>query len=93
MDSLMKSEIFFFIATIAVGVLSVLCAIALYYVLRILNDVKDISRKVRGETVKITDDIEEFREIVKEEGWPGVYQTLKKFISGKGRTHKTNKNV
>ena len=93
MDSLMKSEIFFFIATIAVGVLSVLCAIALYYVLRILNDVKDISRKVRGETVKITDDIEEFREIVKEEGWPGVYQTLKKFISGKGRTHKTKKNV
>ncbi len=93
MDPIMKSEFFFFVATIAVGVLTVLCAVALYYVLRILNDVRDISHKVRGEAVKITDDIEELREIVKEEGWPGVYQTLKKFVSGKGRTRKTKKNA
>ena len=89
----MKSEIFFFVSTIAVFILTVFSAIALYYVLRILNDVRDISRKIKGEAFKITDDIEGFREIVKEDGWPGVYQTLKRFIYGKGRTRKNRKNA
>ncbi|MFH0890905.1 MAG: hypothetical protein V1856_02655 [Candidatus Liptonbacteria bacterium] len=92
MDPVMKSEIFFFVSTIAVCILTVFAAVALYYVLKILNDIKDISRKIRGEAFKITDDIEEFRGIVKEEGWPGIYQTIKKFVNGKGRNRRNKKN-
>lgn len=84
----MKSEIFFFVTTIAVCVFTLIGAIALFYILKILRDVQEISHKIRTETSKFADDVDALREVATEEGLPGVYATLKKFIKGKGRKHK-----
>lgn len=65
MDSLLKSDIFFFVTTIVVIGLGVLIAVALVYLVRILADVKKLSKKVREEGEHIVDDIEGLRENIK----------------------------
>lgn len=65
MDSLIKSDIFFFVTTVVVAGLGVLIAVALVYLVRILSDVKKLSQKVRQEGEHIVDDIEGLRENIK----------------------------
>lgn len=65
MDSLIKSDIFFFVTTIVVAGLGVLVAVVLVYLVRILSDVKKLSKKVRQEGESIVEDIEGLRENIK----------------------------
>lgn len=65
MDSLLKSDIFFFVTTVVVAGLGVLIAVALVYLVRILADVKKLSKKVRQEGESIVEDIEGLRENIK----------------------------
>ncbi len=65
MDSLLKSDIFFLVTTVVVIGLGVLIAVVLVYLVRILSDVKKLSKKVRQEGEHIVDDIEGLRENIK----------------------------
>lgn len=65
MDSLLKSDLFFFVTTTVVIILGILIAVALVYLVRILSDVKKLSKKVRQEGESIVDDIEGLRENIK----------------------------
>ena len=65
MDSLLKSDIFFVVTTFVVLGLGVLIAVALVYLVRILSDVKKLSKKVRQEGESIVEDIEGLRENIK----------------------------
>jgi len=65
MDSLLKSDIFFFVTTVVVALLGILITIVLVYLVRILSDVKMLSKKVRQEGEHIVDDIEGLRENIK----------------------------
>ena len=51
MNTLVHADIFFFVTTIAVVVVAAALAIALMYLVRILNDVKKIAEQVREELV------------------------------------------
>ncbi len=69
MNEFIKMDIFFFIASVSAILLTVLLIIVLVYLVKILRDLKYISTKARIETEKITEDIESFRQSVKQEGF------------------------
>ncbi|OHA62951.1 MAG: hypothetical protein A2748_00530 [Candidatus Wildermuthbacteria bacterium RIFCSPHIGHO2_01_FULL_45_20] len=68
MDTLVKADIFFFITSIAAVLITLVCCVALFYVVQILRDLRYIVRKFREESDQIINDIEDLRSYVKEEG-------------------------
>tara|TARA_Y100001958_G_C21078570_1_gene435665 strand:+ start:599 stop:886 length:288 start_codon:yes stop_codon:yes gene_type:complete len=93
METLLKADIFFFVTTIVVIVLSIVIAVALVYVVRILRDILHVTRNVRDESDKIVADVDEFRSDMKKQGTvvsstisillKGVNSTLKRIIHKK----------
>ena len=61
----MKSDVFFFITSTAVVVLSLVLLVALYYLIKILRDVKDISHTVKRESELILSDVDAVRRSIK----------------------------
>jgi nucleoside recognition membrane protein YjiH len=91
MDSLVKSDIFFFITSVVVIVIGVGAVIVYFYVINILRDVKDVSKTVKDETKEMAEDISQLRTKVKTGsvvvGLVGFFRKL--FAkSKKGRNHK-----
>jgi hypothetical protein len=74
METLIHADIFFFVTTLLVIVITIVLAFAGFYVVRILKDMKAISGKVQEESEKIAADIEGLRSKIKEEGsnWRGL---------------------
>lgn len=68
MENVVKADIFFFVTSIAVVVFTIGVVIAMYYVVRILKEMKRVSKKISEEGDKIIGDVEYFREAVKNEG-------------------------
>jgi hypothetical protein len=68
MQGLLKSDIFFVVTTFAVIFVSLALLVALVYIIRILKDMKILSRKARDEGEKILEDVAEFREDAKVKG-------------------------
>jgi hypothetical protein len=52
-----KSDIFFFITGGSVIIITIVVLIALYYLVKILRDVEDITESIRGEANHIVDDV------------------------------------
>jgi len=68
MEAILKSDIFFFITSIVVIVLSAVLLVALYYLIKILRDVKEISKIVKNESGLIVKDIDDARKGIKKKG-------------------------
>lgn len=68
MTTLIHADIFFFITSIAVVFFTIGFIIFTVYFVRILDDLKHISQKMRAEGDKIIEDVETLREKAKEEG-------------------------
>lgn len=79
MTEFMKADIFFFVTTIAVALVSVLLVVGLVYVIRILNTTKKIIEMVKEESHEVIDDIKEFR--VKMKAQQGVMKKLPAFFA------------
>ena len=87
METIMKSEIFFFITSIAVVIMTILLGILTTYLIRIMQNVDDISAKAKDEAGLIKEDIAELRESVKTEG--AKVKHIVSFINNlKGRKNK-----
>lgn len=65
MESIFKSDIFFVVTTVVVLCIGLLLGWVLVYLIRILSDVKKISKKVGEEGERIVGDIGDLREHVK----------------------------
>ena len=61
MNDFMKQDIFFFVTTIAVVILTILLAILIIYIIKISRDVKHISEKARTEADLISRDLSDLR--------------------------------
>ena len=61
----MHADIFFFVTTIAVVFISILAVIALYYAIRILKDIDEVSKKAKVEANEIIDDMHVLRSKIK----------------------------
>ncbi len=68
MDGVLKSDIFFFVTTITVVVLALCLVVAIVYAIRIMSDVKYVSKKIKEESIEFLQDAREMRETIKEKG-------------------------
>ena len=87
METIMKSEVFFFITSIAVVIVTILLGILAMYIIRILRNVDDISKKAKDEAGLIKEDIAELRDNIKTEG-AKVKHFVNFFNNLKGRKNK-----
>jgi len=67
-DTFLRADIFFFITSIAVAIISVVLAVALFQFILILRDVRHVSRRLREEADRIFADVEGVRKFVRKEG-------------------------
>lgn len=82
--SILKSDIFFVVATICFVVLSILIAIILVYAIRVARDIKIFSTKVKQEGEEILEDAKELRSAIKSKSG-GIVSFIKTFLSVKKR--------
>ncbi len=68
MESIARSDMFFFVTTIAVIVLTLVLVVALSYFIRIASDIKYIAKRAKEETDEIADDLKTARETLKAKG-------------------------
>ena len=61
MDTLIQADIFFFIATIALALLAGGFGIAIFYFVKILHDVREISTTIKTESKHLAEDLEALR--------------------------------
>jgi hypothetical protein len=64
----LETNIFFYITSVAVVIVTVLVAIGLYYIIGILRNIRDVSDRVRRGSEQFAEDVNEFREAIKEDG-------------------------
>ncbi len=76
MDTLVHADIFFFVTTIAVIVVAVAFTVVLFYLAKVLSDLKDITEHIKEETALFRGDIGRLRNTVQREGF-----RLEQFIS------------
>ena len=69
MSTLVHADIFFFISTVALVIVSLFLATALFFVVKILRDVHAITSKVRKASDEIEEDFEHLRHVVKAQGY------------------------
>lgn len=67
MNTLVKADIFFFIASIATVVITIILAILLIYGIKIAKRVKEITEMIKDESQNMVEDIAYVREQVKEQ--------------------------
>ncbi len=66
MEQLVHADIFFFVTTIAIVILSLAALIALVYLIIILRNLKDFSKRAKEEGMAVLDDVTSVRHFVKE---------------------------
>jgi len=92
-ESLIHADIFFFISTIALILITIGISIAFVYVIRILKNVDDVSNKIKSESKEIVEDIKKLRLTLKEEGvkWKNIVDLIRGFFIRKGESIKRKK--
>ncbi len=68
MNEFLKLDVFFFVTTIAVVILTLLLAVLIVYIIKISKDIKYITKKARGEADLIANDLSDLRQNVKDHG-------------------------
>ena len=79
MNSLLKSDVFFFITSIAVVIIAILLAVLIVYLIKVSRDIKYISQRAKTEADNIIDDVSKLRTNLKEQG--GKIKDLAGFFS------------
>ena len=93
MESIVKSDIFFFVATITIIIVTVFLVAVLFYIVLILRDVKNISSRIREESKLFSEDLRTLRGNIKNKGvrfkhFVDFFGTLyKRNYRRKGKTH------
>jgi hypothetical protein len=90
MQSLIHADIFFFITSVAVIIVTLLMAVALVYAIKILRDVKHVTTEVKAQSRVWLSDIDEMRRFFKSEGvrFAGLIGSIFRFIGNKRKRKK-----
>jgi predicted Holliday junction resolvase-like endonuclease len=78
--SFLKSDIFFFVTTVAVVFLTIILAVLMIYVITIMRTIKSIARIAQSQAEVISEDIDDLRTEVKTRG-----ASLKSLLAFGGR--------
>ena len=92
MNTLVHADIFFFITAIAAVLITIGVIIALYYIICILRNVKDVTERVDEGTKLLAEDMSVFRSSFKSHGfmWGQLFSFVKKhrrWFTRKARKH------
>ncbi len=93
MEAVLKADVFFFVTTIAVVILTILGIIIGVYLVRILREVEYIARVAREEVDELSEDISEIAGNIKEsveevqEGVSQGVETAKAYSRSFGQSH------
>lgn len=90
MNTLIHADIFFFISTIAIVIITIVLCVVGGYVILIMRDAKYISKKLRHVSDELEEDFENLREHISEGGNKAKYLinfVLNKFL-GLGKRKK-----
>ncbi len=68
MENVVKSDVFFFVTTIAIAVVAIAAVAVFIYLILILRDIKNISGRVREEGKHLSKDISDLRRNIRTEG-------------------------
>lgn len=68
MGDILKSDVFFFVTTICIGLFTLAVVILAAYAVSIMSDVKHVSKKVKEESEEFINDAREMRTKLKEKG-------------------------
>jgi len=93
MANIIHADIFFFVTTIAVVALSIALLIALFYIIRILRTMKEVSDLIKIESQHVAGDVEQLRATIKNSGFSmgSVYHFFKQLMHA--RTSKFKSKV
>jgi len=69
MQDLMKADIFFFVTTIAVILVAIGVSVGLYYIVRILRNVRDVTNRVDEGSKMLAEDLGDLRTSLKRDGF------------------------
>ena len=69
MNTLVHADVFFFVSTIALIVITILLVVALIFFVKILKDISEISSNVKKESIEIIEDVKQLRGDIKQEGF------------------------
>lgn len=88
-ESFIKADIFFFVATIGLVLLTILLIVGLVYIVSILRTIKRISKTAQVGTETIVEGIQEAKAKVNEEGFvpDTIFSVFKKLYHKKGKRH------
>jgi uncharacterized protein YoxC len=67
-ETLIKADIFFFVTTVAVVIITIGLVVGMIYLIRILHVIKRISHRAEKTADMVADDIVELRNTIKEQG-------------------------
>jgi hypothetical protein len=86
-ESLIHADIFFFISTIALVLISVGVIIASVYAIKILKNVKEVTDKINAESSELVSDLRKLRANLRDEGvkWKHVADLARNFFVRKGK--------
>ncbi len=81
-DSLIHADIFFFISTIALVLISIGIVVVLVYVIKILRNVGEVTDKIKLESGEIVADLKQLRASLRDEGmkWKHVADLIRTFL-------------
>ena len=91
MNTLVHADIFFFITTIAVIIMTIIMCIAGWYIIGIVRDARYVARRLRHATDELEADFEALRRTVTEEGSKAKHIVnffLGKFLGKRRSSHK-----
>jgi quinol-cytochrome oxidoreductase complex cytochrome b subunit len=92
-NSLIKSDIFFVVTTIAVAVITFGLAVVIFYAIRISKDINFLSRRAKEEGEKILDDVKILRETAESKSVGFLAKLYNAFsTSSKSKTNKKKNN-
>ncbi len=78
MDPLIHADIFFFISTIALVIITIGLSIAMVYLIKILRTVSQVTEKLKDESEELIKDVKALRGSIKTQGFRLLY--VKDFI-------------
>ena len=90
METLIHADIFFFITTIWVVIISAVLVIILWNVAYIVNDLRHISRKIREGSDALSEDLHDLRTVIHTEGanFNNIWKYFKRLFSHRQRSKK-----
>ncbi len=86
MSDFLKQDVFFFLTSILVVVLTIVMIVAGYYIIKITKAINYISQKAKKQSDLLAEDLSELRENVKNQG--SKFKHFAKFFGGLYKRYK-----